>query len=143
MTLEMATMGPNLLGYLAGNHDVSGWQVAARQWLIWVLLCSVLAGVLAFILKFFLEKHAEKKGLGSESFKGSWRSFWAMVVFLALLPIILVVVWVLTRDYKNIVAVQGLGAGIATGVVLFLLLYLLILAVSKYRRHMPWGIFRH
>lgn len=131
----------DFVGFFAGNHRIQGWREVAAGWVTWIVIVPVVWVLLALILKAYLESRALRTGRGEELYRGPARTRMALLVGFLGCTATLPIVWYASRDFRNVIALEGLGKGVVAAWIVYLVAGLATFAL-RYRDHMPWKAVR-
>ena len=121
------------LCWLADYRDIDGWDDTAQSWLVAAIVVSVLGAGLVFFIKWL-----KKKMAGVIKTEAWSRGETLLLMLLGLLPIFcgLLTIWYFSRDYPNIIGVGGLFKGVVVSWFLYVLLRVIVHAVSPWRHEL-------
>ena len=139
MTLGSLGLAPSgILRFFTQNRQIDGWQETASDWVTVGLVAALFVAIVAVVAKSLYEKKVRSTGdSGRLAYEGPSRSRLILVVFFFVVTGVVVFLWGIDRDFREIVGTSGLAKSVLAAWLVFLGSLLTGFAIF-HRHHMPW-----
>ena len=130
------------LRWFVTDTQIPGWETVATGWIAGILVMSVLVALFASLIKYWYRRSARNL-LAFHWVENRRGLTWTpqptlLLVSFGFLPILLFlfVIWVSSRDFRNVVGIPGLLLGMVCCCLLYAIIILAIHLAPSWRRHL-------